>query len=252
MRGFVRFGVVPTVSIVLGSLLVGGCAGEEGAGRTEQERQQILAEVDTVLMELGGEAAIRMGRGQRWRMISSIGAGLPPSNFQAEDLPDPDSRGARLVQAYCVQCHWIPAPQMHSADEWPVLVRRMILRAQTLHDRMGGPVTEGLVGEILLSGMASATVPSPADADTLLDYMRDHAMPAIDAAELGEGEAVDSYVRACGHCHETPDPGAHPAAEWEDVVGRMRANMFLMSVEPPTDRELDRIVRFLRQRASSE
>lgn len=253
MDGKRTFGrtVAPYLASV--ALLVGGCAGEEGQeGPPPETRQAILAETDSVLMELGGEAARRLERGQRWRMISSVGAGLPPPDFPAEALPEPDSRGAALVQAYCVQCHWIPAPQMHSADEWPILMRRMILRARTLHDRMGGPVTRGLVGEILLSGMASAEVPSPEDADTLLAYFQRYAMPAAEPGELGEGEDTDFYRQACGTCHETPSPKAHTGIEWEEVVGRMQSNMAVMSVEPLSDREVERVVSFLRERAAGE
>ncbi|MDX1624155.1 MAG: hypothetical protein R3199_09245 [Gemmatimonadota bacterium] len=255
MSGTVRFGSILGISCLVVGVLAAGCAdeaGEEQASRPEEERREILAEVDSVLMELGGEPATEMGRGQRWRMISSIGAGLPPPAFEREDLPEPDSRGAQLLQAYCVQCHWIPAPRMHAAEEWPVLMRRMILRARTLRERMGGPVTEGLVGEFLLSGMASAEIPSPAHVDTMLGYLQAHAMPAVDPAELGDGEDVELFLRECAVCHEPPDPGAHTLPEWRQVVSRMSANMAVMGLEPLTDRERDRILSFLRLHGTPE
>lgn len=244
------------LAFLLVALLAGvamSCAQESiPASEDDRDRQVVLAEVDTVLMELGGGAAMQLHRGQRWRMISSVGAGLPPPDFDASDLPEAGTRSAGLVEAYCVQCHWLPAPQMHSSAEWPVLLRRMILRAQTLHERMGGPMTEGLMGEILLSGMASVAIPSPEDADSLLAYFQRNAMPAIDPAALGPGEETAFFVARCGVCHETPSPAAHTASEWEAVVGRMQGNMAVMDVAPLTDEEARRALSLLRGRARSE
>lgn len=233
------------------ALVVAGCQDSAGGGRDPADREAVLAEVDTVVVELGGEAAARLDRGQRWRMISSVGAGLPPPIFQEQDLPEPTSRGAQLLRAYCVQCHGIPAPQMHSAAEWPILMRRMQMRATTLHDRMGGPMTRELLGEVLLSGMASAVLPSAADADTLLAYLERHAMPAAAPGELGTGPEAERFVQRCGTCHEAPAPGAHTPDEWEEVVGRMRANMAVMSVKPLTDEEVRRVLAFLEERAGA-
>lgn len=240
--------VISAVLLSTGALALLGTA----CGETERtgEREAVLAQVDTVVIELGGEAAARLDRGQRWRMIGSVGAGLPPPFFQARDLPEPDSRGARLVRAYCVQCHGIPAPQMHSAAEWPILMRRMQMRAQTLHDRMGGPMTRELMGEVSLSGMAAAVLPSPEDADTLLAYFERHAMPAAGPEEL-EGPGAAFFVQRCGTCHEPPSPSAHDAEEWEKVVGRMRTNMAVMSVTPLTDDEVRRILGFLEDRVEA-
>jgi cytochrome c5 len=161
-------------------------------------------------------------------MISSIGTGLPPSSFKAENLPEPDSRGAQLVKAYCVQCHWIPVPQMHTAAEWPILVRGMLMRAQTLESRMGGPLTEGLVGEILR-----------------------HSIVAVSPGELTEGPGAEVFVEQCSICHDTPSPAAHSAAEWNGVVVRMQANMALMGVEPLTDEQSERIAAYLRSQAGA-
>ena len=52
---------------------------------------------------------------------------LPPSIAPAE-LPEPHSEGARLMVRYCVQCHYLPSPQMHSADKWTIIVVRMVWR----------------------------------------------------------------------------------------------------------------------------
>lgn len=237
-------------ALLLGLFMHGivGCSSRGDDRRSPSERDHILAEVDTVMSELGGLPTANLDRGQRWRMVSSVGSGLPPMNFGVKDLPEPEARGAKLLEAYCVQCHHVPAPQMHSAMEWPILLRRMMMRAQTLHERMGGPMTEGLLGQYLLSGMASAQIPSAEDVDSLAAYLQRHAMPVADLDELGTEGDVDLFVARCGLCHEPPSPSAHSAEEWAAVVARMRANMALMDVRPMADQDAARIVAYLQGR----
>src|SRR5262245_5162793 len=54
---------------------------------------------------------------------------LPPS-IEPRDLPEPQSEGARLTARYCVQCHYLPSPQMHTPDRWTTTVVRMVWRMQ--------------------------------------------------------------------------------------------------------------------------
>ncbi len=187
-----------------------------------------LLAVDSVLSELGGTLTASLERGQRWRMISSIGVGLPPNDFRPEDLPEPGSRGAGLLQVYCIQCHWLPTPQMHSAAEWPILVKRNILRMQQLSDRLGGPLTTGLIGEVVMAGYESVEIPSAADADTIIAYLQRYALPTPEAGELT----------------------GHTATGWDRVVGQMQAYMALFDVQPLNNQELDAITGYLRERAA--
>jgi len=219
-------------------------ATEETAGETAVS----LEELDAVLAELGGKPTADLSRGQRWRLISSVGAGLPPANFEAADLPDPGSRGAGLIEAYCDRCHWLPTPQMHAATEWPVLLRRMQMRAQTLSERLGGPLTEGLMGEYVLAGMATAAIPSEENLQVMLEYVQTNALPVAQAGELGETEEDAFYRQRCSACHEVPSPAAHTASEWPAVVGRMRANAALMDVVPLDEEETARISAYLQSR----
>lgn len=228
------------VFALIAGLMVWACGQEDGASGADE-----LSLVDGVLSELGGLPTAELTRGQRWRMISSMGSGLPPSSFRAEDLPEPDSRGAKLVEAYCVQCHWLPVPSMHTATEWPVLLRRMLMRAGTLKDRMGGPITSERLGEILMTGMATVPIPSSEDADTLLAYLQRHAIEAAEPGEIGEGPYRAVFIEHCSICHETPAPGVHSGEEWAELVGRMRANMALMDVRPLTDRQREEITSYL-------
>jgi cytochrome c5 len=224
--------------------LAAGCRQSPEAGHEAE-----LAATDSLLSELGGVPTADMERGQRWRMISSIGAGLPPASFVPENLPERDARGAALLQAYCVQCHWIPAPQMHTADEWPILVRRMRMRASTLRARMGGPHTSELVGQILLSGMASTELPSREDTDSLVAYLQRNALPAA-VAEPDTTPDGRLFEEVCRTCHELPAPTAHTANEWAGVVARMRGNMLAMDVPQIDDEQYRRIVAYLGEHAA--
>lgn len=238
-----------SLSMVLAVTIMAGCAGPESTSQPADAGHN-LATLDSLLAELGGRATADMERGQRWRLISSIGVGLPPSSFAATDLPEPESHGAVLVEAYCDRCHWIPAPQQHAASEWPILMRRMHTRAETLSRRLGGPLTQGLMGEYVLAGMATAPVPSEDELTVMTAYMQKHAMPEAKPGELGEGEEAEFFRIRCSTCHVTPSPKAHTAAEWPEVVGRMRANAALQDVRPLDDEETARIVTYLQGRAA--
>ncbi len=230
-------------SLLVVAIAATGC--QQGAPEESVE----LAVIDSVLAELGGTLTASLERGQRWRMISSIGPGLPPNDFKPEDLPEPGSRGAGLLQVYCIQCHWLPTPQMHSAAEWPILIRRNLLRMQQLRDRLGGPLTEGLIGEVVLAGYQSAEIPSRSEVDTLIAYLQRYALPTAEPSQLTEGPGRNLFVQKCSVCHETPSPQAHTASGWERVVSEMQVIMAVSNVTPLTTQELDSITGYLRERA---
>ncbi|MEE9132123.1 MAG: hypothetical protein V3U13_01050 [Gemmatimonadota bacterium] len=220
-----------------------------GCEQPEPEQQLDVAVIDSVLAELGGPLTAGLERGQRWRMISSIGVGLPPRDFKPEELPEPGSRGAGLLQVYCNQCHWLPTPQMHSAVEWPVLVRRNLLRMAQLDNRLGGPLTTGIVGETVMSGYQNPEIPSDADVDTLVAYLQKYALSVAQPDELTEGPGRELFITRCSVCHETPSPRAHTESGWDRVVGQMQANMAISDVPPLSNSELDSITGYLRARA---
>lgn len=242
-----RRGRAPLLGLLTSFLLVGMVL---GCGQPEPDAEAELATIDSVMAELGGSLMSRMERGQRWRMIASIGVGLPPRQFTGEDLPAAGSRGAGLVQVYCIQCHWLPTPTMHSADEWGIILPRMYLRAEQLERRLGGPLTTGMVGEVVMSGYETAAVPSEADADTLMAYMRRYGLATADPAELPAGAGRELFIERCSTCHETPAPGAHTATGWERLVGQMQEYMEAMQLEPLPAQELDRITAYLREHAA--
>jgi cytochrome c2 len=145
---------------------------------------------------------------------------LPPT-FEPGQLPQPKSRGARLLIQYCVQCHNLPNPAMHQAEKWPGIFERMVVR-------MKG---KGNMGELMQEMMADVEAPSADEAEILLAYLRKQAQRPLDpgkypAVDLPEGQ---SFKLACQQCHVLPDPKRHTASEWPAVVARMERNMGWMN-----------------------
>jgi len=145
---------------------------------------------------------------------------LPPG-FDADELPEPGSEGARLTQRYCVQCHNLPNPAMHHAARWRPVLERMVLR-------MRG---RGNMGTLMKGMMAGVEAPSEEESRELLAYLRRHAQKPLDPkrypdAYRPEGEA---FRLACNQCHVLPDPQRHTAEEWRAVVARMQDNMQWMN-----------------------
>lgn len=152
-------------------------------------------------------------------MLSSI---LPPGP-DPKELPEPDSAGAQALTRYCVQCHNLPSPYMHTPERWQVVVERMNRRTQG----------EGNLGNLMKELMEGVQAPSQDELDSLLAYLRKHGQKAIDPVQypdLKTTVAGQSYSEACIQCHELPDPKRHTAKEWQQVVERMQKNMAWVGV----------------------
>jgi hypothetical protein len=163
------------------------------------------------------------GAKQRWAesphgpMLERI---LPPT-FEAKQLPEPGSRGARLTMQYCVQCHNLPNPAMHHAAKWPSIVERMVLRMEG----------KGNYGQLMFEMMAGVKAPSADEARTLVAYLRRHGQKPLDARKVPEAftSAGEPFRLACNQCHVLPDPQRYTAKEWPAVVARMQENMEWMN-----------------------
>jgi len=145
---------------------------------------------------------------------------LPPT-FEARQLPEPGSPGARLVLQYCVQCHNLPNPAMHHAAKWPGIVGRMVPRMQG----------KGNMGTLMFDMMAGVKAPSPGEVKLIVGYLRRHAQQPLDPKKYPEAftPAGEPFRLACNQCHTLPDPQRHTAAEWPAVVARMQENMEWMN-----------------------
>lgn len=141
---------------------------------------------------------------------------LPPGPDPAT-LPEPQSEGARLLQRYCVQCHHLPSPSMHTADKWPSIVDRMVWRMEG----------KGNLGALMKELMGHVQAPTASEKKTLIAYLKKHGQEAIDPKKYPDlatpqGQA---FELACSQCHAAPDPKRHTAKEWPAVVERMRRHL---------------------------
>ena len=145
---------------------------------------------------------------------------LPPT-FALEQLPERDSRGARLVVGYCVQCHNLPNPAMHHAEKWPPIVDRMVLRMEG----------RGNMGALMAEMMAGVKAPSDEETKAINAYLQRFAQKPLDPARYPEVNrpSGEAFRMACNQCHVLPDPQRYTAREWPRVVARMQENMEWMN-----------------------
>lgn len=173
------------------------------------------------------------------RMMGGRGMELP-EGIPASDLPEPGGRGAELIATYCGQCHGIPSPRRHAAEDWETTARRMFRRMAHM-EGMGGGMGGGMHG-----GRMDVEAPTAEEERAMLAYLREHAMQRAREEALPESDGRETFVRACSRCHALPDPLQRTSEEWPAVVERMRGHMARMEVEEISDAEADRIVRYLR------
>jgi mono/diheme cytochrome c family protein len=141
---------------------------------------------------------------------------LPPGP-SPETLPEPRSEGAQLLSRYCVQCHHLPSPAMHTAANWPRIFDRMVWRMEG----------KGNMGELMKDMMTGVEAPTAAEKKALLAYLKRYGQTAIDPKQYPdlaspEGQA---FEYACSQCHSPPDPKRFTAKEWPLVVKRMQEHL---------------------------
>lgn len=159
-------------------------------------------------------------------LLASARTALPPPGLGQADLPEPESRAASLVAAYCSGCHEIPSPATHSATDWVPVLRRMWLRMELLPDSFG------------------IQVPGEGERRVMLDYVKTNALRVI-ASELPPGEGREEFAVVCSRCHALPDIRNHSARDWPAVFQRMERNMERMNVIPPTGDQASHILLYL-------
>jgi hypothetical protein len=170
-----------------------------------------------------------------------------PRVVEPRDLPDARSEGARLTVRYCVQCHHLVSPAMHTRTRWRAVVDRMVWR-------MRG---NGNMGALMKEMMAQVQAPGDREVETLVAYLQKHAQAPIDPKHPALAtRAGGIFALACSQCHALPDPQRHTAREWPDVVARMKqhlawTNRVVGSPELKTVPELktDEIVKLLQNYA---
>jgi cytochrome c5 len=170
-------------------------------------------------------ASAQLSRGDRL-LLTAATIALPPDWIGPGDLPQPDSRGAKLVVAYCRQCHALPTPRAHGAADWPVVVRRMWLRMEGLPESL------------------RVQVPSQSERSDIVQYLTTNALK-VATGPLPAGMGRDAFLLACNRCHAAPDPGLHSKEEWPIVLARVERNMKRMNVLSPTGLESEDILSYL-------
>lgn len=161
---------------------------------------------------------------QMKRLFAAATIALPPG-IPADSLPEPTSVGAQTLQKYCVQCHALPSPNMHSAVDWPIVLRRMWTRIDMMHGALG---------------VQTPTVPERIQ---LANYLTAHALPV--PSSLPAGPYRELFSQMCSRCHALPDPRAHTSADWPAVVTRMEQHMQQMKVSVPSREQSQQIVLYL-------
>lgn len=181
---------------------------------------------------MGG--AMMMDRaGMKGMMKNMMGAQLP-LGLDPEHLPEPRSKGAQLFARYCTQCHELPGPGLHTADEWSSVVERMNRRMR------------------MMSGMMrDIEAPDNDEFRTLLAYLQQHAQMPIDRARYTDlsAPAGKLFEATCSQCHILPDPRQHTTNEWQGVVERMTQNMKAMDKPLPDQATLKTVIEFLQTHA---
>ena len=89
--------------------------------------------VIAVLLVLAGAAFLTMAHDQSASAGHMMGGGMmgggmmgqTPQGNSSQTLPDQQSKEAQLFQQHCSQCHALPSPLAHTAQEWPSVVARM-------------------------------------------------------------------------------------------------------------------------------
>jgi len=153
---------------------------------------------------------------------------LPPS-----ELPDPTSEGAQLLVKYCGQaCHGLPAPSSHSANDWPVVLRRMWLRMSALDTTY------------------HIAVPTAAERIVILDYMLANALK-VTTALLPDAPGRQLFASKCGACHGLPDVRQHSTEDWPAVVRIMNGRMEKLLGQVLSQDEMQRIVHYLQEASKS-
>lgn len=128
-----------------------------------------------------------------------------PFGVTANQLPDPQSKGATLFASYCGQCHNLPSPRMHSSEDWPMRFEKMMDHAA------------------LMAGTSPKfKLPADNEKTEIVAYLGRSGFKGLPAdSPLRTEYQVFNIIWFCSVCHAVPDPSQYPAKEWAKIVDRM-------------------------------
>ena len=158
-----------------------------------------LVTILSILFYVSGSAAEEWKAGTKKIVI--------PFGMTANQLPDPQSKGAALLATYCGQCHNLPSPKMHSTGDWPMRFEKMMDHAK------------------LMAGTSTAIkLPANKEKKDLVSYLEKNGFEGLPANSPLRGEPeVFNVIWFCSVCHAVPDPSQFPAKEWDKIVDRMNS-----------------------------
>ena len=154
--------------------------------------------------------------------------GFLPTGFQAEQLADQSSVGAKLFIKTCSQCHPLPSPKLHTPQEWPEVIDRMLQR---------------------LKAREELIMPSKEEAEHIAGYLVFHGNNPSAPLFTDGSPAAALYRERCSQCHLLPHPLQQTREEWAQVVDRMQDRMRREQKNPLTDPEKQSILEYLQQKA---
>ena len=142
-----------------------------------------------------------------------------------------------MLTLYCVQCHDLPTPSMHTAQEWEYVVERM---EKEMQKRRGG---------ILIRVM----MPPEKDWEILRTYLTENAQKPIDKSQYSDLDtpAGQAFETTCSQCHAPPDPAQHSPNEWARVVLRMKSNIVAAGKQMPDDATVELITEYLQSHSQN-
>lgn len=140
-----------------------------------------------------------------------------PPGLSSDQLPDAGGQGATLMDSYCTQCHAMPGPGRHTAEEWPQVFDHMLM-LMDVADRFGG-----LLGNV--------KAPSSAERDQLRSYLVLHALKPM--VQQPQGIGASAFENHCSGCHALPDPALYKKTDWPGLIKRMQQHMQVMRYDPP-------------------
>jgi len=152
-----------------------------------------------------------------------------PGGLTADQLPDPQSKGAALLASYCGQCHNLPSPKMHSTGDWPMRFEKMMDHA------------------MLMAGTSpDVRIPVDKEKKELVSYLEKNGFRGLPANSLLRGEPqAFSVMWFCSVCHAMPDPDQFPAKEWGKIVDRMNSYRKKQGREEMSNSDRKEVINFL-------
>ncbi len=174
-----------------------------------------------------------MDQGHMKEMMQQMMGGMLPPGIRPQELPEPESQGAKLLSTYCSQCHNLPSPRMHTTEDWSRVVGRMLMRERMMAGMRGM--------------MMQVKAPTSQEEGELLQYLKSHALQPLASGSVPAPDSLGAalFQQTCSQCHALPDPKQHAASEWSTVVERMRQNVIAMGRREITDREAKEITAYL-------